>query len=117
MNGNTDILRGAIVGLVVLVVCSSLLGVMLGWWLRGQEVRRLQGKLQYTRDQLTRAWAKRATPKMEAVGKAVQKVIVEEGAREHRHTFATMTGKCMYCPLTYAAWVTAGKPQPGGWNE
>lgn len=49
-----------IAGITLLAVCSSLLGVLLGWWLRGREVKELAEKLTEVRAELTRCWAKRA---------------------------------------------------------
>lgn len=54
-------LRILIAGLVLLGLCSGLLGVVLGWWLRGEEVRRLKNKVSYLQEQLREAWSKKAT--------------------------------------------------------
>lgn len=57
-----------VAGLVLLAVCSSLLGVLTGWWLRGREVKELQAKVSYLRGELTKAWAKRAQVQRDRAG-------------------------------------------------
>jgi hypothetical protein len=39
-----------IAGITLLAVCSSLIGVITGWWLRGREVRELKTKLEHIRE-------------------------------------------------------------------
>lgn len=42
-------IRIFIAGITLLAVCSSLLGVLVGWWLRGREVKELQAKVDWLR--------------------------------------------------------------------
>lgn len=53
--------RVAVVAICMMAVCSGLLGVILGWWLRGREVERLRLKVEYLRLELTKAWASKAS--------------------------------------------------------
>lgn len=39
-------------GIALLACCSGLLGVCLGWWLRGREVQELRTKLEHVREDL-----------------------------------------------------------------
>lgn len=57
--------RVALAGITLLAVCSSLLGVLLGWKLRGEEIRRLKNKIAYLQEELRHAWARKASVKIE----------------------------------------------------
>lgn len=54
-------LRIAVAGLVLLGISSSLLGVLVGWALRGREVRELETKIEVLRESLAKAWGKKVT--------------------------------------------------------
>lgn len=52
-------IRIFIAGITLLAVCSSLLGVLVGWWLRGREVKELQAEVNYLQGELRKCWAKK----------------------------------------------------------
>jgi hypothetical protein len=54
-------IRIFVAGLALMAACSALLGVLTGWWLRGREVRRLEGKVAYLREELRKAWSRKVT--------------------------------------------------------
>ena len=49
--------RIAVVSICLMACCSSLLGVIMGWWLRGYQVRQLRWKVAYLQGELRRCWA------------------------------------------------------------
>jgi hypothetical protein len=51
--GDTPV-RIFIAGITLLAVCSSLLGVLTGWWLRGREVQVLRDGVRYFKGELNR---------------------------------------------------------------
>ncbi len=52
--------RVAVVAICLMAGCSSLLGVLLGWYLRGFEIKRLRWKVAYLQGELRKCWAGKA---------------------------------------------------------
>jgi hypothetical protein len=51
--------RVAVVAIALMAGCSALLGVLLGWYLRGFEVKRLRWKVAYLQGELRKCWSKK----------------------------------------------------------
>lgn len=98
-----DDLRILIAGLTLMSCCSALLGVLLGWKLRGREASRLVWKIGYLQEQLREAWTKNnrvVTRGGRGWGKTATEVsLAYYGDQPHVHIFSAMTGQCMYCSL------------------